>query len=150
METEAGVEFTDETEGNIVSDSDTHLLTFSELPIDQAVGNSAILEREFTSNINLRGLLITLRRTALSVTSGQAEGATTPKAGSTSPQSVKITFTLYTRKEDETDFKQVVIDNTTSEVSVNIFKLIYLFHCVLIVNLTQRPFIKYSIIKQEL
>ncbi len=150
METEGGVEFADETEGNIVSDSDTHLLTFSELPIDQSVGNSAILEREFTSNINLRGLLVTFMRTAPSVTSGQAEGATTPKAGSTSPQSVKITFTLYTRKEDETDFKQVLIDNTTSEVSVNIFELIHLFHCVLIVNLTQQPFIKYFIIKQEL
>ncbi len=150
METEGGVEFTDETEGNIVSDSDTHLLTFSELPIDQAVGNSAILEREFTSNINLRGLLVTFMGTAPSVTSGQAEGATTPKAGSTSPQSVKITFTLYTRKEDETDFKQVVIDNTTSEVSVNIFELIHLFRCVLLVNLNQQPLIKYFIIKQEL
>ncbi len=118
MDSEVGVKSKDKTFGKLIRAIDTGFLTFSELPIGQAVGNSAILEREYTSNINVRGLLVTLVKTAQSVTSGQAEGMTTPNTGSTSPQSVKITFTLYTKKGDETDFKQVIIDNTTSEFTL--------------------------------
>lgn len=120
MDSESGVETKDQTRGNLLTD-ESGFLTFSELPIEQSVGNSAVLERKFNSNINVRGVLITLKKITSSVTSGQAEGMTTPETGSTSPQSVKFTFTLLAKRVDETDFKQVVIKNTITEVSGNSF-----------------------------
>lgn len=120
MDSESGVETKDQTRGNLLTD-ESGFLTFYELPIEQSVGNSAVLERKFNSNINVRGVLITLKKITSSVTSGQAEGMTTPKTGSTSPQSVKFTFTLLAKRVDETDFKQVVIKNTITEVSGNSF-----------------------------
>ncbi|XP_071803661.1 uncharacterized protein [Asterias amurensis] len=119
MDSESGVETKDQTRGNLLTD-ESGFLTFSELPIDQSVGNSAVLERKFNSNINVRGVLITLKKITSSVTSGQAEGTTTPKTGSTSPQSVKFTFTLLAKRVDETDFKQVVIKNTITEFTLTI------------------------------
>lgn len=122
MDSETGVESNDEVGGNLSSNQTTHFLTFSELPITR-FENSAVLERKYTSIINLRGVLITLKKATSSVASKQEGGTTSPNAGSTSPQSVKITFTLFTRKVDETDFKQVVIANTTREVSKNSFQI---------------------------
>ncbi|XP_071803663.1 uncharacterized protein [Asterias amurensis] len=119
MDSESGVETKDQTRGNLLTD-ESGFLTFSELPIEQSVGNSAVLERKFNSNINVRGVLITLKKITSSVTSGQAEGTTTPKTGSTSPQSVKFTFTLLAKRVDETDFKQVVIKNTITEFTLSI------------------------------
>ncbi|XP_071803662.1 uncharacterized protein [Asterias amurensis] len=119
MDSESGVETKDQTRGNLLTD-ESGFLTFSELPIEQSVGNSAVLERKFSSNINVRGVLITLKKITSSVTSGQAEGTTTPKTGSTSPQSVKFTFTLLAKRVDETDFKQVVIKNTITEFTLTI------------------------------
>lgn len=119
MESELGVKSNDKTFGKLVSANGTKLLTFSELPINRSADNSTILERELTRRVNVRGLLITFKTSASSgisgqaVTSGQAAGTTTPQAASSSVQSVKITFMLLARKEDERDFQQVLIENAT-------------------------------------
>ena len=117
MSVENGVDSKDKTSGSLVSAGDTKLLTFSEAPNNQADGNTAILEREFTREINVHGVYIALTETTSSVTSGQGEGRTTPQSGSTSPQSVKISFTLHTRKAGETEFREVPIGNARNEVS---------------------------------
>ena len=150
MDEEDGFQSKDQTKGSLAIVNGTRLLTFTKLPFVRTVGATTILDREFTRNINIRGVVITLKKTTSSVTSGQAEGATTPEAGSTSPQSLKVTFTLYTRKEGEEDFKQVVIDNTTREVSENCFERIHLLYLFKKKKSTMRSLNEYTLVKQTL